>query len=146
MGSVRRNDASIQAFFSPTPSASPTKPSSSAPASDPPVGDGFTLDEVKAALKPKPAEPWHPATEFADCEIRDLRPGPNPVTFIGRIANIFDVANTPKTPRSAKGCFKLSVKDDTGAITVSLQQCCPGLRRRTDLTPRSDYGILALLT
>jgi hypothetical protein len=28
------------------------------------------------------------------------------------------VANTPKTPRSAKGCVKLCVKDDHDAVTV----------------------------
>ena len=38
---------------------------------------------------------------------------------MGRVANIYDVANAPKTPRSAKGCVKLCVKDDSGAITVS---------------------------
>lgn len=60
--------------------------------------------------------------EYAECDIRDLYPGPQAVTFMGRIANIFDVANTPKTPRSAKGCVKLCVKDNSGAITVS---CIP---------------------
>ena len=122
MGGASRGDASIQAFFSPTPSSSPIKSTSPAiPSSDSAIGDGFTAEEVQEALKPKPAEPWHPSTEYAELEIRDLEPGPKAVTFMGRIANIFDVANTPKTPRSAKGCVKLCVKDDKGAITV-LQQ------------------------
>jgi hypothetical protein len=82
------------------------------------VGDGFTAEEVQEALKPKPAEPWHPQTEYAELDIRDLEPGPKAVTFMGRVANIFDVANTTKTPRSAKGCVKLCVKDDRAAITV----------------------------
>jgi hypothetical protein len=34
------------------------------------------------------------------------------------VANIFDVANAPKTPGSAKGCVKLCVKDDHDAVTV----------------------------
>ena len=119
MGGTGKSDASIQAFFPPTPMSSPTKSTtSSLPNSGPPVGDGFTADEVREALKPKPVEPWQPSGEYVECEIRDLYPGPRAVTFMGRIANIFDVANTPKTPRSAKGCVKLCIKDDKGAITV----------------------------
>lgn len=114
-----KGDTSIQAFFTPTPSASPTKCSTILPSSsETPVGDGFTAEEVREALKPKPVEPWHPPVEYAECEIRDLYPGPRAVTFMGRVANIFDVLNTPKTPRSAKGAVKLCVKDDKGAITV----------------------------
>jgi hypothetical protein len=108
-------NSSIQAFFSPTPaSSSPTKqpPSSSS------IGDGFTSEEVQEALKPAAVEPWQPKVDYLDCEIRDLHPGPRAVTFMGRIANIFDVANAPKTPRSAKGCVKLCVKDDHDAVTV----------------------------
>lgn len=120
MGGTGKGDASIQAFFPPTPSPSPVKAASSShPSSDAPIGDGFTADEVQAALQPKPAEPWQPLGDYAECEIRDLYPGPRAVTFMGRVANIFDVANTPKTPRAAKGCVKLCVKDDSGAITVS---------------------------
>lgn len=39
---------------------------------------------------------------------------------MGRVANIYDVVNSPKTPRSATGCVKLTVKDDDGAITVRM--------------------------
>lgn len=115
MGRMGKGDASIQAFFSPDSNSSPTKSHAS---SDKPVGDGFTAEEVKEALKPKPAEPWYPPVEYMECEIQHLFPGPRAVTFMGRVANIFDVANTPKTPRSAKGCLKLCVRDDKGAITV----------------------------
>ena len=117
MGGASRGDTSIQAFFSPTPN-SPVKSSTTAPSSDPVVGDGFTAEEIQEALKPRPAEPWHPQTEYAELDVRDLEPGPKAVTFMGRVANIFDFANTPKTPRSAKGCVKLCVKDDRAAITV----------------------------
>jgi len=102
----RSTDASIQAYFEPTPNAS--------------FGDGFTAEEVKEALKQNPEEPWHPAGDYVDTEICDLYPGPRAVCFMGRVANIFDVSNTPKTPRSARGCVKLCIKDDTGAITVRL--------------------------
>ncbi|KAK5124695.1 hypothetical protein LTR85_001408 [Meristemomyces frigidus] len=120
MGGAGKGDASIQAFFPPTPNASPIKAASSPPCSDAPIGDGFTADEVQEALHPKPVEAWHPPGDYVECEVRDLYPGPRAVTFMGRIANIFDVASTPKTPRAAKGCVKLCVKDDTGAVTVRL--------------------------
>ncbi|KAK3068632.1 hypothetical protein LTR53_013649 [Teratosphaeriaceae sp. CCFEE 6253] len=107
-----KGDASIQAYFPPTPSSSPTKVDRGS--------DGFTEDEISLALQPTPAEPWHPSGDYAECDIRDLDPGPKAVTFMGRVCNLYDVVNTPKTPRSAKGCVKLCVKDDTGAITVRL--------------------------
>ena len=120
-------DSSIQAFFHPTPasSSSPTKqPTSSS------IGDGFTPEELEEALKPTPSEPWQPKVDYLECEIRDLYPGPRAVTFMGRVANIFDVANAPKTPRSAKGCVKLCVKDDHDAVTVRVwfADHCPRVR------------------
>jgi hypothetical protein len=119
-------DSSIQAFFHPTPATS-------SPAKQPPsssIGDGFTPEELEEALKPTPAEPWQPKVEYLECEIRDLYPGPRAVTFMGRVANIFDVANAPKTPRSAKGCVKLCVKDDHDAVTVRVwfADHCPRVR------------------
>ena len=137
MGSSGRGDASIQAFFPPTPNPSPTKSiTPSTQTSDATVGDGFTAEEVKEALKPRPAEPWHPQVEYAECEIRDLYPGPRAVTSMGRIANVFDVANAPKTPKSAKGCFKLCVKDDKAAVTVSHMSC---------FIPRASSRVLTLI-
>lgn len=113
----KSSNSSIQAFFQPTaaPSASscPIKGSSS-----PSFGDGFTTEEVEEALKPSQAKAWQPPSDYTEIEIRDLSPGPQAVTFMGRVANIYDVVNSPKTPRSAKGCLKLTVKDDRGAITV----------------------------
>ncbi|KAK0258735.1 hypothetical protein B0A54_15304 [Friedmanniomyces endolithicus] len=102
MGGSGKVDASIQAFFSPTPQSSPAK----RPSVDD-IGDGFTAEEIQVALQPKLPGPWQP-------------PGPKAVTFMGRVCNLFDVANTPKTPRSARGCVKLCVKDETGATTVRL--------------------------
>ena len=117
MGGTGKGDASIQAFFPPTPQASPVKTAAS-PASGAPLGDGFTAEEVRDALQPKPVEPWHPSIEYTECDIRDLNPGPRPVMFMGRVANIFDVSTSSKSPRAAKGCLKLTVKDNTGAVTV----------------------------
>lgn len=120
MGGSGRGDASIQQFFLPTPSTSPAKRTQATPASNPPVGDGFTAEEFQEALQPKPIENWHPDHEYDDVSIGSLMPGPKAVTIMGRIANIFDVANSPKTPKSARGCVKLCVKDSTGAITVRI--------------------------
>ncbi len=121
MAGSGRSDASIQAFFPPTPNSSPLKklhPKTSTIGA--PIGDGFTAEEVHEALKPQPVEPWKPTAEYAECDIRELRPGARAVTFMGRVANIFDIATTnmQKAPRSAKGFIKLCVKDDTGAMTV----------------------------
>lgn len=110
MGGSKSVNTSIQAYLTAVPS--PIKNST--------VGDGFTPEEVQEALKPIAAETWHPEFEYADQEISDLAPGPAAVTFMGRVANIFDVTNSPKTPRSAKGCIKFCVKDSHGAITVRL--------------------------
>ena len=110
MGGSSR-DVSIQQFFLPTPSTSPTKRLEST------VGDGFTAEEIQEAIAPKPRE-WHPEQEYEDREISSLEPGPKPVTFMGRVGNLFDVANTQKTPRSAKGCIKICLKDGVAAITV----------------------------
>ncbi|KAK4638210.1 uncharacterized protein CLAFUR5_00778 [Fulvia fulva] len=112
MGSSR-GDASIQQFFLPTPSTSPTK------RPEPASGDGFTAEEVQDVLAPKLRE-WYPEQEYEDCEISALEPGPRAVTFMGRVGNIFDVANTQKTPRSAKGCIKICLKDGMAAITVRI--------------------------
>lgn len=117
MSSPHKN-SSIQAFFCPSPAPFRSSPTKQDPNSS--IGDGFTSQEVEEALKSTPPKIWQPEVEYADCEIRDLYPGPRAVTFMGRIANIFDVANAPKTPRSAKGCLKLCVKDDRDAITIRL--------------------------
>lgn len=111
MGGSSRTNASIQAYL--TPITSPVKHGFTTP-----IGDGFTTEEVQQAMQPTASASWHPAEDYADCEISDLYAGPRAVSFMGRVANIFDCANTPKTPRSAKGCIKLCIKDGGSAITV----------------------------
>jgi hypothetical protein len=120
-GSKRSTNASIQAYLTPTPS--PTKPHASR--SGGAIGDGFTATEVQDALRPTPTEVWHPVLEYADRGISELEAGPKPVTFMGRVANIFDATKTPRTPRSARGCLKLCLKDACGAITVRLWYAHP---------------------
>ena len=134
MGGTGKGDASIQAFFPPTPQASPVKTATSTTSIGAPLGDGFTAEEVQEALRTKPAESWHPSIEYTECDIRDLNPGPRAVMFMGRVANIFDVSTSSKSPRAAKGCLKLTVKDNTGAVTVRLRSRSP--RGSTDLSPQ----------
>jgi hypothetical protein len=126
MASLHKN-SSIQDFFTPTtPSSSPlTKQASSSS-----IGDGFTAEEIEEALVPAAVEPWLPKVDYLECEIRDLHPGPRAVTVMGRVANIFDVVYAPKTPRSAKGCLKLCVKDDRDAVTVRVWYAdrCPRVK------------------
>jgi hypothetical protein len=108
---------SIQSFFS------ATKPNISVPkraTSDacPSSGDGFTDAEVQAVLQPTIDKNWLPDQEYEELDIAALTPGPGCVTFQGRVANFFNQATPSKKPRAAKGCVKIIVKDDTGAITV----------------------------
>lgn len=115
MTSPNRPSASIQAYFPPTPTStpSPTKPSP-----DPaPIGDGFTPSELQRALHP-PEQLWSPPTEYEDVEIAELRPGPGPVTFMGRVANLFDVGVSGKGEKRARGCLKVCVRDGGGGVTV----------------------------
>lgn len=64
------------------------------------------------------AENWIPAREYDETDIGSLIPGPQCVTFIGRVANFYDQSTPSKMPQAAKGCVKIIVKDDTGALTV----------------------------
>jgi hypothetical protein len=112
--------SSIQSFFS-----------ASKPNIDPPnhvavgedvlkSGDGFTEAEVEAVIHPTVDENWLPSQEYEETEIASLIPGPHCVTFQGRVVNFYDQPTPSKRPRAAKGCVKIVVKDDTGAITVSV--------------------------
>ncbi|KAK4986577.1 hypothetical protein LTR66_007827 [Elasticomyces elasticus] len=107
---------SIQAFFPPRSSPNPSSPTKSISSSAP--GDGFTRAEVDTVLHPTLSEIWTPSADYQDCDIAALVPGPKSVTFMGRIANFFDMAMPSKKPHAASGCVRVVVKDDTGAVTV----------------------------
>ena len=111
---------SIQSFFSNSavkqhscgPSAKKAESSSTQ------QGDGFTAEEVKSALQP-PRAHWSPTQDYEEADIGNLTPGPGSITFMGRIVNVYDQVTSSKRPLAAKGCLKLIVADDTGALTVS---------------------------
>jgi hypothetical protein len=101
--------SSIQAFFPPAQRATTDA-----------VGDGFTSEEVSAVLHPQINGPWVPETTYEEVEIGHVDAGPKCVTFKGRIANLYDQANSSKRPKAAKGFVRFVLKDDTGCITVRL--------------------------
>lgn len=144
MGRAGGKNASIQAYL--TPATSPAKFATHRP--EVPYGDGFTEEELQGALRPKPVEAWHPEFEYADREISDLTPGPNAITFMGRVANIFDVTNAPQSPKSAKGCLKLVVKDGGGAITVRLWYAShiPCVRLGSLVSIWTNHGMMTVST
>ena len=109
---------SIRSFFQPeVPSMQKTqKPAAHHEPSD--TSDGFTPNEIEAALHPS-LHNWQPRTAYNDTAIRDLVPGPGCVVVKGRVVNLHHIATPSKMPKAATGCLKLTVKDDTGAFTVS---------------------------
>lgn len=117
-------NVSIQSFFQPeVPSVrNPQKPAIHQQLPD--TGDGFTPSEIEAATHPN-LHRWQPRTAYQETNIGDLLAGPGCVVLMGRVVNFFDQATPSKMPQAAKGCLKVVVKDDTGAIDVSsVWLCC----------------------
>lgn len=104
---------SIQSFFQPEISPS-RNPATTTPCE---TGDGFTVEEIEATLQPK-LHKWQPRGSYKEVEIGSLVPGPGCVALMGRVANFYDQATPSKAPQAAKGCLKVIVKDDTGALMV----------------------------
>lgn len=142
MASHRRDIAPVDPCFPPTPSPSPAEQVHPHSSSDvQPGSDGFTQDEILDAIKPKPEQPWQPPKDYLESDIRDLQPGRQHVKFAGRVANMFGMPVSSKGPRSAKGCIKLRVKDDTSVITVRVyyesKQSCLRLGSLVSIWTRS---------
>jgi hypothetical protein len=81
------------------------------------LGDGFTLNETRDNPR---SQPWIPPGLYEDLDIKSLVPGPRPVLFMGRIINLLEQLTPSKKANAAIGFMKLIVKDDTGAIMVSI--------------------------
>ena len=109
---------SIQSFFQPEVPTAQKTPKRTAHHQPPDTGDGFTSSEIEAALHPS-LHTWQPRTAYAETDIGNLVAGPGCVALMGRVVNFHDIATPSKMPHAAKGCLKLTVKDDTGAFTVS---------------------------
>lgn len=108
---------SVQAFYRPEPDQGATKTHEAATISNP--GDGFTKEEVENALDPLKS-PFNPNREYLQCDIDSLTPGPQAVTFTGRVVNFNTQYGTSKSHAAATGWHHMIVKDDTGGICVSL--------------------------
>ncbi|KAL2357179.1 hypothetical protein BJ546DRAFT_1024446 [Cryomyces antarcticus] len=110
---------SVQSFFQgSSPRPSPASKKSASSTIEP--GDGFTAEEIDAVLHPKATASWTPDKDYEEVDIGSLVPGPQCVTFVGRVVNFYNQTSLSKMPRAAKGCVKVIVKDDTGALTVRL--------------------------
>ena len=108
---------SIQSFFQPEVPYAQKASKPAVPHQTTDTGDGFTSSEMEAALHPT-LHPWQPRTMYNETDIGDLVAGPGCVALMGRIVNFHNVTTLSKTPKAAQGCFKLTVKDDTGAFIV----------------------------
>ncbi|KAF2725848.1 hypothetical protein K431DRAFT_259573 [Polychaeton citri CBS 116435] len=116
MVSDNTNNTSIQAFFALTRAHTLSRQTLSFNHD----GDGFTSQEVREAVRSEQVSVWHPTGEYSNVNIGEVTPGPGRVTFMGRVANIYDIMHTPKSEKAAKGGLKICVKDSTAAITVRL--------------------------
>lgn len=81
------------------------------------IGDGVTEAELKNIETRTPVD-WHPQHDYEDVSISDLAPGPRRVSFTARVVNIYDQNVNSKMLKSAKGCLKVLVKDDSALILV----------------------------
>ncbi|TIA63010.1 hypothetical protein D6C77_02415 [Aureobasidium pullulans] len=108
---------SIQSFFSTRTSPTKVIP----PESSPVPGDGFTAEELDNALLPVRQDNWTPRGVYDEYEIDALMFGLNRVKIVGRLVNIFESSHTTKLPKGLGGSVHLVIKDDTGAVTVSIR-------------------------
>lgn len=86
---------------------------------EPVSGDGFTTEEIEASQHPN-LHPWQPKGEYREADIQSLAPGPGCLCLVGRVVNLYNQQGWSKMSNAAKGCWRLIVKDDTGAIMVCL--------------------------
>jgi hypothetical protein len=115
------NQTSIQSFYS-REVAGPA--SSSSPSSSHAVPDGFTNLEVQRHLHPPALGAWQPSREYPFCPIADLRTGHERVQIRGRVVNLHHQSASPGRQPKKKGCWKLVIVDDTGAVNVMTKARC----------------------
>jgi hypothetical protein len=80
-------------------------------------GDGFTTEEVERALDPLNSQ-FKPKGDYKAFEIGFLIPGPQKVTFAGRLVNFTTIHGKSQAQAAAKGWHHMIIRDDTGAIGV----------------------------
>ena len=113
------NDASIQSYFHAAGKSSLKQGHRPQTAANTQSSSPNNIVEEQHCSSPF-YEGWHPQVEYQETEISSSIPGPGRVAITGRIANFFHLETSSKSPHAAKGCWKLIVKDDTGAIEVNI--------------------------
>ena len=108
---------SIQSFFEKEIPVKKNRAHASDPQYD--INDGFSEDEVQAALHPT-LHRWNPRNEYEESDISSLVPGPGCRALQGRVVNFYQQQTLNKKPQAAKGCLKVVIKDDTGTLMVRL--------------------------
>ena len=73
---------------------------------------------------------WKPRQAYEVSNIGDLVAGPKAVMVTGRIVNVHQLPHTSKRPRAAKGLVRATLRDDTGALLVSLGRLSPYIVER----------------
>jgi hypothetical protein len=122
---------SVQTFYRPEPVRGITESYKATALFNP--GDGFTEEEIENSLDPLKS-PFNPSREYLQRDIGSLTPGPQAVTFIGRVVNFNTQYGTSKSHAAATGWHHMIVKDDTGGICVSLLRSRPSLQAQTQAT------------
>ena len=108
-------DASIQSFYTPLSSSHESREA---------VNNSIncSLDDYPKdgtdIIMPLTLDKRQSRVCYEDAFIGSLSPGPGCIALLGRIVNFFNLPTPSKMPQAAKGCLKLIVKDDTGAMAV----------------------------
>jgi hypothetical protein len=113
---------SIQSFFKPE-LPSKDDPQKLVMSSSAGPSDGFTAEEIEAALHPSLPK-FQPRCEYQETNIESLVPGPGCISIVGRVVNLNHQQRSSQMPNAAEGCWRLIVKDDTGTLLVILSVHC----------------------
>lgn len=82
------------------------------------LGDGFTPDEVAAALNP--ASLHFDSKDYVPTNIGDLQTGLSKVSFSGRVVNWRDIFGKSKAQASARGWQLVLIHGAGGIISVTI--------------------------
>jgi len=106
------------------PPANPTTDSILPPATTPThdllLSNGCNTNEPSSTPHPQPWSPPQHYSHYSPVPIASLTAGPRPVTFTGRVANVFSFRTASAKPRAARGCWRMAVRDERGAVTVGV--------------------------
>ncbi|KAK5279226.1 hypothetical protein LTR16_007865, partial [Cryomyces antarcticus] len=131
---------SVQSFFQgSSPRPSPASKKSASSTIEP--GDGFTAEEIDAVLHPKATASWTPDKDYEEVDIGSLVPGPQCVTFVGRVVNFYNQTSLSKMPRAAKGCVKVIYEDFVATQVSSRNWTCSDMVQVRLWYAKIDYHL-----